>query len=48
MVSYARRSGTCALCQTPFHVGEEIAFVTKDGRPRPVCANGKTCEQLGL
>ena len=46
MVSYARRSGTCALCQTPFHVGEEISFVNREGKNRPVCANGKTCEQL--
>ncbi len=46
MVSYARRAGTCALCQTPFHVGEEISFVNREGKNRPVCANGKTCEQL--
>ena len=46
MVSYARRSGTCALCQTPFHVGEEISFVNREGKNRPVCANGKTCEQV--
>ena len=46
MVSYARRSGTCALCQTPFHVGEEISFVHREGKNRPVCANGKTCEQV--
>ena len=45
-MSFARRSGECAVCGTPFHVGEEISFVTRDGRPRPVCANGKTCEQL--
>ena len=45
-MSCARRAGECALCGTPFHVGEEITFVMKDGRPRPVCANGKTCEQL--
>ena len=46
MSSYARRAGTCALCQTPFHVGEEIAFVNWEGKNRPVCANEKTCEQL--
>ena len=46
MSSYARRAGTCALCQTPFHVGEEIAFVNREGKNRPVCANEKTCEQL--
>ena len=45
-MSFARRAGECAVCGTPFHVGEEISFVTRDGRPRPVCANGKTCEQL--
>ena len=45
-MSCARRAGECALCGTSFHVGEEITFVMKDGRPRPVCANGKTCEQL--
>ena len=46
MSSYARRAGTCALCQTPFHVGEEIAFVNREGKNRPVCANSQTCEQL--
>ena len=46
MVSYARRAGTCALCQTPFHVGEEISFVNREGKNRPVCANQQTCEQL--
>ena len=45
-MSYARRAGVCALCQTPFHVGEEIAFVNRDGKNRPVCANQQTCEQL--
>ena len=45
-MSFARRAGECAVCGTPFHVGEEISFVTRDGRPRPVCANGKTCEQV--
>ena len=45
-MSFARRAGECAQCGTPFHVGEEISFVTRDGRSRPVCANGKTCEQL--
>ena len=46
MVSYARRAGVCALCQTPFHVGEEIAFVNREGKNRPVCVNSQTCEQL--
>ena len=46
MSSYARRAGTCALCQTPFHVGEEIAFLNWEGKNRPVCANSQTCEQL--
>ncbi len=46
MVSYARRAGTCALCQTPFQVGEEITFVNREGKNRPVCANRETCEQL--
>ena len=46
MSSYARRAGTCALCQTPFHVGEEIAFVNREGKNRPVCVNSQTCEQL--
>jgi hypothetical protein len=46
MSSYARSAGTCALCQTPFHVGEEIAFVNREGKNRPVCANGQTSEQL--
>ncbi len=45
-MSFARRAGECAVCGTPFHMGEEISFVTRDGRPRPVCANGRTCEQL--
>ena len=46
MVSYARRAGTCAVCQTPFQTGEEIAFVSREGKNRPVCANRQTCEQL--
>ena len=31
-MSFARRAGECAVCGTPFHVGEEISFVTRDGR----------------
>ena len=45
-MSFARRAGVCALCETPFHVGEEIAFVNREGKNRPVCANSQTCEQL--
>ena len=46
MVSYARRAGTCALCQTPFQAGEEISFVSREGKNRPVCVHRETCEQL--
>ena len=45
-MSFARRAGVCALCETPFHVGEEIAFVNREGKNCPVCANSQTCEQL--